>query len=162
MTKAHAAVCLVELENDHVDLIANITELRRMLDLLLPAQVRNMDKSVDALLHLDKQAEVGEVAHLTAVLRLHREFELDVVPWVWNELLHAQAHLPLLAVHAQDDGLDLVSHFEELLSAAQVLTPAHFADVQQTFDSFRHFDEGSVVCHNHHFSFDLVSDIDAF
>ena len=121
-----------------------------------------MDQSIDAFLHLDKQAEVGEVAHLSAVLRLHRELELDVVPWIWNELLHAQAHLPLFAVDAQDDGLDLVSHFQELLRTAQVLAPAHFADVQQTFDTFRHFDESTVVCNNHNFSFDLVSDVDAF
>ncbi len=39
VTEAHAAVRLVELENDHVDLIANITELRWVLDLLFPAQV---------------------------------------------------------------------------------------------------------------------------
>ncbi len=39
VTEAHAAVRLVKLENDHIDLIANITELRWVLDLLFPAQV---------------------------------------------------------------------------------------------------------------------------
>ena len=95
------------------------------------------------------------------MLRLYRELELDVVPWVWNQLLHAEAHLPLFAIDAKDDGFDFVSNLQELLSAAQVLTPAHLADVQQTFYALRHFDECTVVGHNHNFSFDLVSNIDS-
>ena len=119
-----------------------------------------MDEAIDALLHLDEQAEVGEVAHLSGVLGLHRELELDVVPRIRNELLHAEAHLPLLAVDAQHDGLDLVSHLQELLGAAQVLAPAHLADVEQTLDAFGHFHKGTVVGHDHNLALDLVSDVD--
>ena len=95
-----------------------------------------MDKTIDALLHFDKQAEVGEVPNLSCVLGLHWELELDVVPWIWNKLLHAQAHLPLFAIDGQDNRLDFITHFQELLSASQVLTPAHLADVQEAFDAF--------------------------
>ena len=160
MAKAHAAVGLVKLEHDDFDFVSHVAELRGVLDLLLPAEVGDVDEAIDALLHLDEQAEVGEVAHLSGVLGLHRELELDVVPRIRNELLHAEAHLPLLAVDAQHDGLDLVSHLQELLGAAQVLAPAHLADVEQTFDAFGHFHKGTVVGYDHNLALDLVSDVD--
>ena len=68
VAEAHAAVFLVQLEHHHFNLVSDIAEFRWVLDFLGPAEVRDVDKAVDAFLQLDEQAEVGEVADLAFLL----------------------------------------------------------------------------------------------
>src|SRR5215831_4439650 len=57
------AVLRVDVEHDRLDLVALLVHLRRVLDALRPRHIADVDQAVDALLDLDEDAEVGDVAH---------------------------------------------------------------------------------------------------
>ena len=57
-------VLLVDLQHDGLDLVALLEHLARVLDLLGPGDVGDVHQAVDALLDLDEDAEVGDVADL--------------------------------------------------------------------------------------------------
>ena len=86
-----------------------------MLHLLGPAQVRDVDQTVNTLLELNEDTEVGEVANLSGVLAANRILGLDGLLRNLLQLLDTQAHLALLAVESQDDCLNLVANVQELL-----------------------------------------------
>ncbi len=132
----------------------------RVLDLLGPAQVRNVDQTVDTLLNLDEYAEVGEVAHLGRALRTDGILGLDILPRIGGQLLDAQRHLALLAVERQDDGLYLVAHLHEVLSRTQVLAPRHLRNVDQTLHTWSNLDECTVVSHNNYLALHVVTHLE--
>ena len=115
MTERETTVLLVDIENDNVDRSTNLCELRRMLYLLCPREVRDMDKSVNTLLELYEDTEVSEVTNLSVVLRTYRVLLLDSLPWILSELLDTERHLALIAVESEDNCLNLVTNVKELL-----------------------------------------------
>ena len=131
-----------------------------MLDLLCPREVADVDQAIDTLLEFYEDTEVGEVAHLGGVLAANGVLHLDVLPRILLELLQAKAHLALVAVEGEDDGLYLVAYLQEVLSGTQVLTPRHLGDVDQTLDARLDFDEGTVVGHDDNLALDMVADLE--
>ena len=85
-----------------------------------------MDESVNTLLELYEDTEVGKVANLCCVLRANRILGLDVSPRIFLQLTNAERHLALLAVESEDNCLYLVANVHEFLCAAEVLAPRHF------------------------------------
>ena len=73
MTERETTVLLVDVKNNNVDRLTYASELRRMLYLLCPREVRDMDKSVNTLLELYEDTEVSEVTNLSIVLRTYRD-----------------------------------------------------------------------------------------
>ena len=116
VAEAQTTVLLVDLQDDDLNLGTHCCELRRMLHLLGPRQVRDVDKTIDTLLELYEDTEVGEVADLCSVDRADRILLLDILPRILLELLQTERHLALLTVERQDNGLYLVADVEELLS----------------------------------------------
>ena len=92
-----------------------------MLDLLGPRQVADVDQTLNALFHLNEDTEVGEVTHLSGVLRANGILLLDGVPRIVGQLLNAKRHLAVIAVQSQDNCLDLVAHLHEVLGGTQTL-----------------------------------------
>ncbi len=160
MAKAQTAVLLVDFEDHDLERLTDGGELGRVLDLLGPAQVADVDKTVDTFLKLHEDTEVGEIADRSGMFRVDGIFFVDGSPRIRFELLDTEAHLALLAVEGEDDGLHLLAHFEEILCAAQVQAPAHFGDVDQTFDTRLHFDKGTVVGDDHDLAFHLVAHLE--
>lgn len=160
VAEAETTVALVDLEHLHLDVVADLRELAGVFDLLGPAEVGDVDQAVNALLDLDEHAEVSEVAHLGGVAAADGVFLLDVLPGILLELLEAEAHLALLAVERQNHGLDLVAGLEEVLRAAEVLAPAHLADVDEAFDAGLNLDERTVVGHYHYAALDVVAHLE--
>ena len=80
-----------------------------------------MNQALNTLFHLNKDAEVGEVAHLGGVLAANGVLLLDGVPRIVGELLNAKRHLAIVAVQSQDNGLYLVAHLHEVLGGTQAL-----------------------------------------
>ena len=155
VSEAHAAILLVEFEHDNFDFVPYVAKLRGVLDLLGPAEVRDVHQTVDAFFQLDEEAEVGEVAHRAFLLGLHRVTDFDVGPWILRELLEAERHLAPFAVDAQNHAFDFVVDLQEVLRAAQVLRPRDFADVEKTLHTWRDFHKGSIIGHDHHAALDL-------
>jgi len=157
VSEAEATVFGVDFEDDHVDLLTDLGELGGVFDFLAPAEVADVDEAIDAFFKLDEDAEVGEVADGGGVFASDGVALGDAEPGVGHELADAEAHLAVFAVEVEDDGFDLVADLEEVLCGAEVLAPAHLADVDETFDAGHDLDEGAVVGDDDHFTFDVVT-----
>ena len=157
VTEAQTAVFGIDLKDHNLNLLTDLGKLGGVFDLLAPAEVADVDKTVDTFLELDEDTEVGEVAHGGGVLAAHRIFLGDGQPGIRHELTDTEAHLAVLAVERQDDGLHLVAHLQEVLGAAQVLAPAHLADVDETLDTGDNLDESTVVGDDDNFTLDVVA-----
>ena len=116
-----------------------------------------MDEAVDAFLKLDEDAEVGEVAHGGGMLAADGVALGDAEPGVGHELADAEAHLAVLAVEVEDDGFHLVAHLQEVLGGAQVLAPAHLADMDEAFNAGHDLDKGTVVGDDDDLALDVVT-----
>ena len=71
-------------------------------------------------------------------------FLLGLVPRVGFELAQAEGDLLLLAVDAEDDGLDLLVRLEHVGRFGDALGPGQFGDMDQPFDAGFEFDERAV------------------
>ena len=116
MTEAQTTVLLVDFENYYVDRSTYCSELRWVLNLLSPREVRDVDQTINTFLELYEDTEVSEVANLSGVLAAYRILNLDGLPWVFLQLLDTQAHLTLSAVESQDNCLYFVANLHEVLS----------------------------------------------
>src|SRR5213596_3355055 len=133
----------VDVEDDHVDLVADVHQLRWVTHAARPRHLRDVDEPLDAGLQLDEGAVIGEANHLATGLRARRERLLDALPGVRRLLLVAERDAARLAVEVQHDHLDLVADLEDLRGMAHA-PPAHVGDVQEAIDAAQ-VDEGAVV-----------------
>ena len=81
----------VDLEHLALDLLADLEELGRVLDLLGPAHLADVDEAFDARLQLDERAVVGDRHDLAAHLLARRVRLFGVVPRIFLGLLEAEA-----------------------------------------------------------------------
>ena len=68
VTERETTVLFVDFEYCNLDLSTDLSKLVRVFDLLGPAEVADVDKTVNALFDLNEYAEVGEVANLSGVV----------------------------------------------------------------------------------------------
>ena len=102
-----------------------------------------MDQPFDSRLQFDKRAVVGDVGDAAAELGAGRVFELDALPRIGFELLHAERDALRLGVEADDLNLDVLADIQRLgrmIDAA----PGDIGDVQQTVDAAE-IDERAVI-----------------
>src|SRR5213594_1261017 len=133
----------VDVEHDHLDLVADIDELRGMADPAGPGHLRDVNEPFDTGLELDERAVVGEAHDLAVRLGAGGVRLLDTLPRVRRLLLVAERDAARLAVEVEDDHLDLVTDLEDLRGMADS-APAHVGHVQQPVDPTE-IDEGAVV-----------------
>src|SRR5688500_7182283 len=134
---------LVDPEHHALDLLGHRQQLARVLDLLGPGHLGDVDEAFAALLQLDERAVVGEGNHLALHARAHRVLDGGGGPGIGLQLLVAEADPLALAVELQDLDLDLVpdvQHFARVVDAA----PGHVGDVQQAVDAAQ-VHEGAVL-----------------
>src|SRR3954466_12668327 len=145
-----ALVLDVDVEHHRLDLVALLVEVARVLDALGPADVRDVHQAVDALLHADEDAEVGDVADLAADERPDGVLLLEERPGVGLDLLHAERDALGLGVDVEHHRIHLIADRHHLRRVLDPLRPAHLADVDEALDSGLHLDEGAVVGERDH------------
>ena len=72
VAEAQTTVFLVDFQNHYVDVCTDLSEFRRMFNLLRPRQVRDVDQTVNTFFYFYEYAEVSEVANLGNVLAAYR------------------------------------------------------------------------------------------
>ena len=159
VTERETTVNLVDLQYANVDNLAYLGELIGVLNLLGPAQVADVDQTVNTFLDLNEYTEVGEVANLSGVLAANGILLLDGLPGISLQLLDTQRHLALVAVESQDNCLYVVANLHEVLSAAQVLAPRHLANVDKTLYAGSNLNECTVVGHNNNLTLYAVANL---
>ena len=86
-----------------------------MLD-LVPAQVADVNETLDAVLKLSEHAEACDIAYDCLMLASYRILLTDRIPRIRSELFHAEGHLAGLAIDGEDLSLNLVANLQEVLS----------------------------------------------
>jgi hypothetical protein len=142
-TEADALGARVDLEHLALDLLADLEELRRVLDLLGPAHLAHVDEALDARLQLHEGAVVGDRHDLAADLLARGVRLFGVVPRIFLGLLEAQGDALGLGVVLEDLDGDLVADLEDLVRVVDA-APRHVRDVEQAVDAAE-VDEGAVL-----------------
>src|SRR5882762_1396412 len=135
----------VDVQNQHVDLIALLHDFRRMLDPLGPRHVGDVNQTIDAGLDFDECTERGEVADLAAEPRADGILLRQRHPRILFGLFHAERDLLLGLVHLQYHSFDRLADGHELGRVPHVAGPAHLGDVHEAFDARFELDERAVV-----------------
>src|SRR5262249_54952406 len=134
---------LVDVEDDALDPVPDVEDLRGMLDPLRPRHLRDVDEPLHPVLDLDEGAVVGQADDLSADARLHGILGGRGLPRIVLQLLEAERDPLALAVELQDDHVDLVADLE-LLGGMADPAPRHVGDVEQSVDAAE-VDERSVL-----------------
>ncbi len=140
-----ALVVAVDVEDDDVDRVPLLHDLRRVLDPLGPGHVGDVDQAVDARLDLDEGPEAGQVADLALDAGADRVAERQHRPRILLGLLHAEGDLLLRLVDLEDHGLDGLADGDDLRGMPDVAGPGHLGDVHQALDARLQLHEGAVV-----------------
>ena len=135
----------VDVEDDRLDLVPLLIELRRVLDPLGPRQVGDVHQAVDALFDLHEDPEVGDVADDALDDRSRRVLLLERGERVRLELLDAEADAVLARVDVEHDRLDGVTDGHHLGRVLDPAGPGHLGDVDQALDPLLELDERAVV-----------------
>ncbi len=141
--QADAVGLLVDAEHLALDFLGHREDLGRVLDLLGPGHLRDVDEPLDALLQLHEGPVVGEAHHLALDARAHGVLDGGGGPGVGLELLVAQGDALALAVELEDDDLDLVPDVQDLRRVVDA-APGHVRDVEQAVDAAQ-VHEGPVL-----------------
>jgi hypothetical protein len=105
-----------------------------------------VQQTLEVLLELDEDAEVGDLGDGAADDHAGLVVLGDgVEPGVLGELLEAQGDPLLLAVHVDNDALDLVALLEQLVGVGDLLGPGDIGDVEEAVDAGLDLDERAVV-----------------
>ncbi|MPN43414.1 hypothetical protein SDC9_190974 [bioreactor metagenome] len=126
-----------------------------MVDLAGPGEIGHVDHTVQTVFELNKRTVAGEVADFALDLRTRRIFLGCQFPGVGFELADGERDFLLFAVGADDNGFDIVTHFEDVGSLGDALGPGEFGHVDQTLDSRLQFDKCAVGNQVDHFTFDM-------
>src|SRR6185369_15902647 len=142
-TKRDALGARIDLEHLALDLGAHFEQLGRVLDLLGPAHLADVDQAFDARFEFHERAVVGQAHDLAAHALAEGVRLLDVVPRIFLGLLHAQADalgLGVVLEHLDGDLVADLEHFTRVIDA----TPRHVRDVEQAVDTAE-IDERAVL-----------------
>ena len=133
-TKRNTLVLHVDAKNFGFHNIAHFDELGGVLDALVPAHLRDVNKSLDAVFQLDERAIVGNGYHLSAHNRTDGVFVVGLGPWVGTNLFVAQGDTHCVRVELEDFDLELLAHLEDFRRMVDAAI-GHIGDVKQTVDA---------------------------
>src|SRR6478735_7370796 len=133
----------IDFEHLALHLGAHLEQLGRVLDLLGPAHLADVDQAFHARFEFHERAVVGQAHDLAAHALAERVRLFDVVPRIFLGLLHAQADalgLGVVLEHLDGDLVADLEHFARVIDA----TPGHVRDVEQAIDTAE-VDERAVL-----------------
>src|ERR1022692_3814699 len=144
-------------QHDGFHAITFFQNFGRMLHALGPAQVADVNQTVDAILDFDKRAEIGQIAHPAFHGHAHGILVVQRIPGIRCQLPHAERNAALARIYIQHNTFHLIAHINQLGGMLHAFRPRHFADVHQAFDALLQFDERAVIGHADHAPRDVRS-----
>jgi len=142
-TEADSLALRIDLENLALQLLADLENLARVLDLLRPRHLADVHQTFDARLELDERPVVGDRLNLAAHLLARRKRLFGVAPGIFLGLLEPQRDAFGLRVVLENPYGHFVSDLEELGRMIDP-APAHVGDVEQAVDPSE-IDERAVL-----------------
>ena len=142
---------VVELQHDHLDRVAGLDQLARVVDAAGPGHLGDVHQALDALLELHEGAVGHDVHDLALVLAADRVTRFDAVPRGGGLLLETQRDALAVEVDAQDLHLELLLELDHLRGVVDP-APGHVRDVEQAVDATEvdeHAEVGDVLDRTH-------------
>src|SRR5687768_8626136 len=141
--EGNAAGRRIDAEHLRFHGVADVEDLRRMLDALAPRHLADVNQPFDAGLELDEGAVVGKAHDLAADAHAGGETIHHGGPRIGHQLLVAERHALGGLVVLEHHHVDLVVNLEQLARMTDA-APRHVGDVEQAVDAAE-IDEGAVV-----------------
>src|SRR5579883_3417339 len=101
-------------QNHSPDLLAFFQDFRRMFHTFCPAQIADVDQTVNSILNLNKSPEICQVPHPSLNHGPRRISLREMLPGVLKKLLHPQGDTTVLRVDGQNDGFNFIARFHDL------------------------------------------------
>src|SRR6185436_9173697 len=139
----NAAAVFVDLQNHHLDLVAELHHARGVDVLVGPVHFGHVDQAFDALLDFDERTVIGKVGNLAEQAGTGRIAARQTDPGIFPELFQPQRHAVLFLIELEDLGGDFIADIENLggmLDAA----PRQIGDMKQPVDAAQ-IDERAVI-----------------
>ena len=133
-----------------------------MIDLAGPAQIGDVNHSVDAFIQLHEGAVGSHVANFSAHGAADGEFLFDLVPRIGFELPQAQRNFLLFFVYPKHDRFHFLADGENVRWAHDPFCPRKFGDMDQTFHALLDLDERAVRNKIGNFAFDALTSRETF
>ena len=121
VTQAETTSFGIDFQDHDVQHLVLLDELRRVVDFLGPRKIANVHEAVHTLSQFYKKTEIGQIANPAAETRSNRELFADGNPRILGQLLHTQGHFAVLFVNGENNSLNRIPLFDEILGIAQVL-----------------------------------------
>lgn len=118
-TEAEAFVGDIDIEDDGFDFVAFFVDFGGVTNFLSPADIGDMDETVDAVFDADEEAEIGDIANFAFNDGADRIFFLEDFPGIGFGLFHAEANFLRIGIEAEDDDIDDIADIDH---TAGVLT----------------------------------------
>src|SRR5262249_6632318 len=147
-----------DVQDHDVDGVAFLHDLRRVLHALGPRHVGDVDQPVDSWLDLHERAEARQVPDFALNPGADRVFLGQNHPRILLRLLHAEPDLLYLLSALDTHRLDRFADRDDLRWMADVASPAHLTDVDQTFNAGLELDERAVIRDRHDLALDPRTD----
>ncbi len=130
-TEAHLALLAVEGEDHCLHFVTCLEEVLRAAEVLAPAHLAHMDKSLHAGLYLYESTVVGHNHYAAPDMVAHLECLVQIVPGMGYKLLDTESDALLLVVEVEDNDLDVLIKLNNLVGIRNT-TPAEVGDVDET------------------------------
>src|SRR5258706_844367 len=130
----YAALGWMHADDDALDGVADIHELRRVLHPLRPSHLADVDQTFDALLKFNECAVIGDTDDASADVRADGVALFGIQPGVRGELLEAQGTARLFLVELQDFYLYVVADVDQVLGVRET-APGHVGNMQQAVEA---------------------------
>src|SRR3954453_12821107 len=142
-TERDTALDRIDFEDLDFDFLRGRDDLARMDVLLGPRHFGDVDQAFDARLQFDERAVVGDVGDAALEPRADRELDLDPVPRIVQQLLHAERDAVGFVVDLDDLHLHGLADGQNL---GRVIDPApgDVGDMQQAVDAAE-VDERTII-----------------
>ena len=125
--EAEAFVGDVDVEDDGFDFIAFLVDFVRVANFLRPADIGDVDETIDAIFDADEETEIGDIADFALDDRADGVFFFEDFPRIRFGLFHAEANFLGFGIEAQDDDVDDIVDIDDAAGVFDATRPAHFA-----------------------------------
>src|SRR5580658_2311667 len=140
-----AAIFGVHFQNFGLHRVALLEFLAGMLNALGPTDVADVDQALEAFIHFNERAEIGEAAHASADHRANRETLRSRLPWIGQSLLQAERNALRVGLYFEHHDFDIIADLHNFRRMLHSPRPTHFADMNQTFDTRLELHKGAVI-----------------
>src|SRR5690606_14383492 len=135
----------INRQDDGFDFVALLVVANGFFAWQIPADVRQVNQTIDAAIQTDEDTEVSDGLDLAGNLVALVELGSELFPRIGFALLDTQGDTTTLFVDIQNDYVNFVTDGNHFGRMHVLVGPVHFGNVNQTFNAFLQFGKAAVV-----------------